>query len=327
MPGPTPTESPLEAVAGTADPEVAAAFAVLSSETRLSILLALWEAYDPHSDETVSYSRLFDRVDYDDRGNFNYHLEKLKDHFIQKNPESGGYELVDTGLRVVQVMVAGIETGNEAFEPTRIDHPCLFCGAPTRVGYRKRHVYWECTECSGIVPDGGEIDGFLGAVKFEPSGLSGRTPEEIKAASQVAILRQEASMFDGLCPTCSGPVEGRVDACPDHDSNGVCETCDNRLSCRVRFRCRICKDATTTSPMALALSHPAVVAFYENHGVSMRFTVDDVESGKRIESLVDGHHLDVVSTDPVRVTVTVSYEGDEIALTFDETASVVDVHR
>lgn len=58
----------------------------------------------------------------------------------------------------------------------------------------------------------------------------------------------------------------------------------------------------------------------------MRFTADGFESGKQIESLLENHEMELISEDPPRVTVMVSYNGDELHLTFDETVSVVDVH-
>jgi len=42
-----PTESPLEAAADFTGSHAVDAFKLLGNETRLAILLALWEAYDP----------------------------------------------------------------------------------------------------------------------------------------------------------------------------------------------------------------------------------------------------------------------------------------
>lgn len=320
-----PKPTPLDSVQGVAGPEVSDAFALLADETRLAIILALWAEHEPHSEEPVSYSQLYNRVDYDDRGNFSYHLGKLVGSFVQKEQDGGGYRLLDPGLKLVRALIAGIWRADETLAAREIDQRCQLCGGPTVVGYANRQVYWKCTDCSGIVPEGSEKEGFLGAVAFEPAGLFDRTPEEIKASSRVAILHHEGSMFDGLCPTCSGPVEGWLDPCLEHEPDGVCQQCGYRFSTRARFQCRVCKDHTTTSPMSLALLHPAVVTFYENHGVSTRFTADDFTSGKQIESLLDGHRMDIVETEPPRVAVTVSYDGDEIRLIFDESVDVVEV--
>ncbi|NIQ52585.1 MAG: hypothetical protein GWN85_03630, partial [Gemmatimonadetes bacterium] len=64
-------------VAGGRPTEAAAteAFSLLANETRLGILLAIWEEQVPLAeDNTVPFSRLFERVAIEDRGNFSYHL-------------------------------------------------------------------------------------------------------------------------------------------------------------------------------------------------------------------------------------------------------------
>lgn len=326
MAGSDARDSSLAVVSGvTAD--TTEAFGLLADETRLAILLVLWEEYDPYAEGRVSFSQLFDRVDYEDRGNFNYHLRKLEGQFLKKDPEGGGYELTDPGLKLVQVVIAGFDIEDAEIPPTEIDQPCLLCGAPMAVGYRHRHVYWTCTACSGIVPDDADIEGFLGAVQLEPAGVVDRTPEEVKAASRVAIMRREGSFFDGLCPTCSGPVDGWLEPCPDHDPDPICGTCDRRFSTRAYFQCRVCKDHTSTSPMSLSLGHPAVTSFYETRGVSMRLTADDFGRGVDIESRLEDFAMEVVSVEPPRVEVTAAMDDEAVRLTFDETVSVVDVNR
>lgn len=58
------------------------AFDVLGNETRLGILRVLGEADGP-----LSFSALFDRVDYDTSGNFSYHLKRLEGHFIRETDD------------------------------------------------------------------------------------------------------------------------------------------------------------------------------------------------------------------------------------------------
>jgi hypothetical protein len=60
------------------DPE--RAFRLLSDETRVGILRGLWEA----SNDAVSFSELRERVGTPDSGQFNYHLGKLREHFVSK---------------------------------------------------------------------------------------------------------------------------------------------------------------------------------------------------------------------------------------------------
>lgn len=59
MNGAESTESPLSVAASTEGTEVTEAFELLSDETRLAILFALWEAYDPNvADNALPFSAL-----------------------------------------------------------------------------------------------------------------------------------------------------------------------------------------------------------------------------------------------------------------------------
>lgn len=316
------------AVGTTTDRDATETFALLSDGTRLTVLLALWEAYDPWADDnTVPFSRILDRVDIADPGNLSYHLEKLAGRFVRQQTERGGYELAPTGQRFVRAVIAGVGGEDEPLEPTTIDHPCPFCDGPTAVTYEEGFVVHTCTECEGGGPAQTDTDGFLSAVRFDPAGLDDRSAEEVYAASRVAALREVQSLFDGLCPACSGRVDGWLECCTDHDPSGDCDTCGMKLAAWARFECRACKNHSTSSPMGLAIFHPTVASFYDDHGVSTRMRADDVASVRRVEGLVDDHEMEVVSTDPPKVVVRAARADDEVSLTFDETADVAAVRR
>jgi len=316
--------SGLDAATGAAGSHAAEAFALLGNETRLSILLALWEEYDPHAnDNAVPFARLFERVDHDDRGNVSYHLKKLKGQFVRQQAEREGYELRETGLKLVRTVIAGAGVQDAELERSEIDQPCPFCDAPTAVSYHDGVLFHTCTECEGTGHT--DTDGFLSAVPFDPAGLAERTPEELRAASTVAALRQIQTLFDGLCFACSGPVESWLECCPDHGPAGGCEHCGRKFAAWAYLQCRVCKNQSTTSPKNLAIFHPAVISFYDDHGISMRARADDFESVRRVYDLMDDQEMELDSRDPPRVVVRAVHEGDEVRLTFDETATIVDV--
>lgn len=320
--------SALESAAGAAGPHATEAFALLANETRLAVLLALWEASDPHADENaVPFSRILERVDGNDPGNLSYHLGKLEGQFVRQRGERGGYELRESALKLVRAVIAGAGVTDVTLEATEIDQPCPFCEAPTAVSYREGVVIHACTQCEGSGTAHADTDGLLSAVPFDPAGVSERGPAEIRAASTVAALGQVRSLFDGLCPACFGPVDGRIECCPDHQPTGTCDRCGTKFAAWARFQCRVCKNHSTSSPKSLALFHPAVVSFYDDHGISTRTRADDVEGVRRVFDRMDDHEMDLVSTDPPRVTVTAAVDGDDVRLTFDETAAVVDVRR
>ena len=145
------SELPLEVSVGAAGSHATEAFAALGNETRLAILLVLWEKHDPHADDNrVPFSEIYDRVDYDDPGSFSYHLEQLKGKFIRQHTEGEGYELRTPGLKFVQVVIAGAGVQDAALEATEIDQLCPFCDAPTAISYHDGLVIQVCTQCEGV---------------------------------------------------------------------------------------------------------------------------------------------------------------------------------
>jgi DNA-binding transcriptional ArsR family regulator len=322
------TESVLTSAAGAAGQHTTEAFKLLADETRLAILLALWEEYDPHATgNAVPFSRIAERMDYDDPGNLRYHLEKLRGQFVQQRAAGEGYELRETGLKLIRAVIAGAGVEETTMGTTEIEQECPLCGAPTAIRYSDGCLFWTCTECAGPTPEATDTDGFLSATPFDPAGLTDRTPEEIRLASLAVAGRKIRLMFDGFCPDCSGSVEGWLECCADHDSAGVCEHCGKQFAAWARFQCQICKRHGISSPKTIALFHPAVISFYDDHGVSIRFRADDFENARQVFSHMHDHGMDIVSTDPPRVTVTASMNDEEIRLTFDETGNVVDVRR
>lgn len=307
---------------------VSEAFALLGNETRLNILLAIWEEQVPlAADNTVPFSHLFDRVDCDDRGTFSYHLEQLDGQFITQHTERGGYELSIPGLKLVRTIIGGTGVKDATLEPTEIDQPCPLCTAPTEIAYREGVVFLTCTECEGAAPGKADVDGVLLGNYFEPAGLENRSPAQLYAASMVATLHRARTLGNGLCPTCSGSVEGRLECCPNHDPTGDCDNCGMVVGAWAHFQCQVCKHYAVPNPKWLALFHPAVVAFYDDHGVSPRVTADEFESARRVYGLIYDHEVEIVSVDPPRVTVTASHDDDDVRITVDETVSVVDVQR
>ncbi|MFC7044931.1 hypothetical protein ACFQH6_05385 [Halobacteriaceae archaeon GCM10025711] len=92
-----------DALAGTS-PDLAAAFDLLSDETRLHIIQALFEHRREHPDQpAVPFSRLRSRAGVDDAGQFNYHLGRLRDRFVAKTDD--GYTLTPAGEAVGALLV------------------------------------------------------------------------------------------------------------------------------------------------------------------------------------------------------------------------------
>ncbi|MFB6206668.1 MAG: winged helix-turn-helix domain-containing protein [Haloglomus sp.] len=319
------TPSPLEAAAGGDTERATEAFAALSNETRLAILLGLWDAQDSmHPEEGIAFSALYDRVGMRDSGQFNYHLDQLVGQFVRRTED--GYALRRAGQKLVRTVIAGAGIEEPTLEPTPIDLDCPYCGGQTAVSYEDEWLYHVCTECEGGFAGRDEQpDGYLTGSALDPAGFTNRTPEELWVAALARGYQDIKTMLEGVCDECSGPVEYWMDVCEDHDDEGICSTCGRTPVALTILGCSVCKNYHAASPRTLILHHPAVVAFYHERGVDIGYSKGDVEQMRRRERLTSANEQRVVSTDPPRVEATVRHEGDELRLVLDGTAEVVTV--
>lgn len=331
MAGANPPDTSPGWAADPADPRGSEAFSLLGNETRLAILLALWEAYDPFAEGTwdptkgnaVPFSELRERVGMRDSGQFNYHLGKLEGLFVEQTED--GYHLLPAGNEVVRsiVSIAGFE--DISLEPTEIGIYCRLCDAPTAITYQNQRLYHVCMECDGDISLGDKHpSGVLGGwVGLNPAALSQREPQAVYSATMTEVYHTFAMRSAGICPWCSGKVESKLHVCDSHDpdTQGPCPTCGRTSEWTTRFVCSVCKHPSQISVSDLSLHHPAVVSFYWGHGIKLGY--NDRDTVNLISNLGDVADEELISRDPPRVRVTFVREGDEIQLTYDGELKVV----
>ncbi|WP_372913058.1 winged helix-turn-helix domain-containing protein [Salinigranum sp.] len=299
------------------------AFATLGNETRLSILQALGEA-----DRPVSFSALFDRVDADDSGGFNYHLDRLVGHFVDKT--TAGYELRQAGRRVVEAVLSGAVTDAPVVERTRLDQPCHYCGAPIEVSYRQDRILKYCTACPGRdqspsgVPDA-PVSGYLGSLPLPPAGVQGRTAGEVYVAAWTWANLEFLAEAGGVCSRCSAALTESVSVCEAHADEGVCDRCGNRHAVQFTADCPNCIN-DLQGPFVLQLvSDTRLLHFLTAHGLN------PVAPSRDAIAAVDRVHMDyeedVRSVEPFEACFTFSVDGDTLSLTVDDDLDVVDAER
>lgn len=297
----------------------AEAFSILGNETRIEILRALWSA-----DEPVSFAELRRSVAPDDRGNFNYHLGKLAEHFVEKT--EGGYALRFAGEQVVRAVLVGTITESVSLPASGIDEDCVYCGGGVEMAYEDEHLSVRCTECGGVV--GREFPrGTYMHYEFPPAGLAGRTREAAVDAAHVLYDSKVSPMMKGICPECAGQVTHTHDVCEDHapDESGLCPTCDTRFSVWTTYECDHCRYSRTTATWFVAMNHPAVIAFCHDHGLEetipfRKLTGDNARFVRDVTQTV-------VQRDPYRFRVTIPVESDVLVVTLDEDLDVRSVER
>lgn len=320
------SDSPLDAIAGAAGPSAAEAFELLANETRLAILLVLWEAYKPFTPSGgLTFSELRDRVGVRDSGQFNYHLGKLEGHFVDSTDE--GYQLRPAGEKVTRAVIGSAEPEVNDIDDASLDVDCVRCGAATRISYRNGRLLQRCTECGGNFAESEALPpGTLYIWRLEPAGLAGRTPEEVYRAASIGMFHDAFAIIDDVCPECSGRLETDVQFCEHHEpaDDGVCPVCGHADEILIQKQCAVCKFTGAAAPTDLVTHHPAVVAFYHDHGINVQYDLGFDEITRLIE--LEGHHEQTIeATDPLRVRVTVRYDGDDVSLRFDEAGRVIDV--
>lgn len=346
-------ESPLEAAAGAASERAVKTFELLGNETRLGILLALWEAKPLHPSEDqsietllLSFSELRDRVGVRDSGQFNYHLEKLVGPLVHDTGD--GYVIRGTGEDIIEAVIAGTGVEGPTLELTQIDEPCELCGAPTAIGCDFRVVYQVCTQCPGFKkrigvkskPD--DFGGLIYLSYFNPAGISEQSPQEIYEASTARSILRLAKMMNGICSSCSAPVETSLSRCGEHDPKAsdiahpvlevesaggeICPNCLRRSEVRPFFVCPVCKSSMIPPASLPAGLHPAVIDFFADRGISVGNWLDKA-SLLRVKSLMLQQDSALVSTEPLRVRVSIRHEGEELQLTYDDNVNFTDVRE
>lgn len=320
-----PSDSPVETAADAIGPAATRSFKLLGNQTRLGILLALWDDYEPFGDDNaLSFSELLDRVDYDTSSNFSYHLEKLQGHYVASTDD--GYRLTAAGHKIVRAVIAGAGISDASLEPTEIDLDCWYCGDPVAITYENGHLYTICRGCGGKFVDDGEApSGVLMGFTFDPAGLSRPSPEAIFTAMLFRAMQKFTMQMGGLCPDCSGPVDASIHRCEDHRAGEICPNCDRAYEVQVRWVCTVCKNAGHAPPAGNMVLHPRVVAFYAERGLDVGYASNDFDTMTETLQAMADHEAEVVSTDPPRLRVTVRYAGDELRLTVDESLTVIAV--
>jgi DNA-binding transcriptional ArsR family regulator len=267
------------------------AFELLAEETRADVLRALAaHQRDSPGDPVLSFSELRERAGVADSGNFNYHLGKLDGRFVQNTGD--GYALTPRGVRLAALAVAGFEDP-EFGEPAPLGSDCPACGDPLAVAYDEGMVAVAC-----------ERDHVFPRSFLRPPGAD-REPDDLARVASLLGRQTAERVAAGVCPVC----DGRVDVSPRELDTEV-------VSVTYSGTCADCGTPVGVPPEFVAVTVPAVVAFWYDRGVDVADTP------------VWGLPLwDAATTtrDGDRVTVTLDCAGDRLAVTFDDGASVVAV--
>jgi hypothetical protein len=312
---------------GTAGDAVPAeeAFGMLGDATRVDILRVLGDADGP-----LAFSTIYDRVDVDDSGQFNYHLDTLVGHFVRKTDD--GYRLARPGRRVVEAVFAGTVTGEARLPRTPVDETCEYCGSTLTVEWRAGSVELYCTGCAGRYarthggkPRGHDADrGYLGRLLLPPAGLADRDADGVLDAAWTWTAGEAAALAGGICPRCSATVDRTVLVCRDHRADaGQCPNCDSNHAVGVRFDCSNCILQTGGSAVLALATQTDLLAFLTDHGLNP-LAPDAIG---RLNETYQSYEEELLAVDPLDARLSFTADGDSLTLRVDEDLAVVEATR
>lgn len=327
-----PGESPMETAAGAVGSHTAEALEVLANETRLAALLALWEEYEAFADDnSVSFGTLRQRVGMRDSGQFHYHLDRLTGVFVERTDE--GYALSNAGQNLVRAVISGIGTEEPTFETTVDGLECPVCAESLSFNYEDGHVVGECQACGDGPSDSGEsANRVFQRFSFDPAGVMGRSPIETLEANGKQSMWQTVMRISGVCPECSGAVEGELRVCDDHDDGHErCSACGCRNRLMMRMVCTVCKDAMRMPPHCIAELHPKIMShlmevFDYGYGLEADDSSVSYDDLAAMEDPVESD-TELVSESPPRVRVEIDCDPHAFVVTLDENGKFVAVEK
>jgi DNA-binding transcriptional ArsR family regulator len=294
------------------EPDPAELFSVVGNETRVEILRAFVERRRENCERarageleemeaweaTLSFSELQEAVGIEDSGQFNYHLQQLLGRYVQEVED--GYMLTLNGTEIAGTILSG-GYGGATMEEQELDADCTVCDADVVAGYRAGALVVHC-----------EDDHFLMGQGLPTGAVEGKSLEELLTLTARLARHENELLVSGTCSYCYGPTTVEVGEAADW------QDCEFGL----QGFCKRCGMLFAGAVGTVLLGHPAVVAFYHDHGVDARERMP-----WELGFLRGAEQVERIGEDPDRFAVTVSADGDELVATVDGDGDVVDVSR
>jgi hypothetical protein len=318
VPGATPRESDGESDATALDPDIESvppsdAFEALGNETRMAALRELVDGDGGRiAGRTATFSELFDASPADTTAGFAYHLRQLTGQFLHKTGDEGDeYALTYAGLAVARAIAAGTYTDRVSFGPVSTGDACPLCDdGELRATCEDNYVTVACGDCARAVL----------TLPFPPGARGSRgeaDPERLLDAFDRHHRHRLSAMSDGACPECAAPMDATLGAPADAVTADLPDAEARRA--QVSLDCEQC-GCRLDAPVTLAvLEHPAVVAFFHDHGENVR--------DRPVWNVGDEWRETVISDDPWRVRVSAEVGEEALDVFVGEDLTVAGTRR
>lgn len=287
-------------------------FKALGNETRLEIIRVLYDrmqdAGGGFGGAALPYSELREAVGIEDKGNFNYHLRQLDGQFVAD--EGDGYQLTFAGFEIAKVIAIDAWRSHESRGPVELESDAN--AEPLTATY----------EDSVVTIARGETPLYAHAVR--PTGAADREMD-LEALLDVASTLWRHTIervLEGICPYCHATVERSLEVADEAESSSESESeSEPHWTYSFSATCTECGSLGGSHVGIAALSHPAVVSLFWDHGIDV--------TERRVWDLpfVDDEAVTLVGEDPLRLRVAVELEGDRLEVIVDDAVQVVDTER
>lgn len=278
---------------------------LLADETRINVLIALVNAGDNTEHGALTYSELKAAVDISDNGTFNYHLNKLLGHFVEKT--NNEYTLRYPGLLAYRALTAGVFTADHDTTSFELQTNCHECGTALTARYTDDHAFYvDCPPC----------DTTITAVQFPPPGFDSWSDDHLLRAVDYRMRHDVSSFVKGICPWCAAAISVHITR---PSSEGDSDDYQSR-AVYVTYICDVCHTGYHATVGESLLSHPAVVAFCYDHGLDLTET-----RSWELKFAATDHCTEVLSEDPWRIALTISLGGDQLRVVVDGNMDVCQV--
>jgi hypothetical protein len=282
------------------DPEeVGPALKAVGDESRMQIIQSLVEQRREHPiDPGLSFSDLREAVGIRDSGRFNYHLDKLRDQFVEE--DDGEYKLTYAGRQIAIALVSGDYQPGISKEP--IEHgtcPLEECTETLFARYEDGYVQLECADGHQVFQTG-----------FPPVAAVERPMDKLLDVVVRRVYDDLGMLQEGVCPQCYGAAG--YEAVYDDEHEGY----------MLRGACDRCGTMNTATPGICILTDPDVRSFYREHGENI-YELYPWE----LDVVFEQRNQTVVSEDPVRLQIDLTLSGDTLRAMVDETGNVVETER
>lgn len=287
------------------DHSSADAFALVGNEIRAAILRAFGDArLEERSMPTLSFSDIRDRADLDvDSGQFNYHLQQLVGHYLERRDE--GYRMRPEGRLLYQTLRAGTFDPDDSRATIDAGFACYYCATDVQATFGEGTARVQCPGCEYLydiaaVPPGSFVDG-------EP---------DLSRVSEYNY-QQHFSFARGVCPTCGNAVTTDV-----LDPSAVPFPGAEKHEIYVYRSCDHCGAQIYLSIGESLLPDPGLISFCYDHGVDVLST-----PLWELKFAATDRHVTVQSSEPWSFVLEVPMEDETLELLVNETISVEERHR